>query len=259
MDSNSLDWIACTYGTDKSTRSQLPAAEDGYSSRPSQGHGYTIYYEHYFGKLRQEPIRLLEIGVLDGKSLATWADFYSRASIFGLDIDPACRRFEAERTRIFTGSQADPVLLAEICAAVPDGFDIIIDDGSHYVRHMIASFGGLFDHLKPGGTYVIEDIHVADWRGWGQVAFNKGMDMQRDGGGNDPEELIAFLFSVRQRPDVAELIVHLRKICFIRKASGDPLTDRAPWQRGDRIEDLFPPPKKRTLAQKVARRLVGEY
>jgi SAM-dependent methyltransferase len=177
----------------------------------------------------------------------------------GLDIDPSCSRFEDDRTKIFVGNQADRSVLAHIGEQVPGGFDVIIDDGSHYVRHVIASFNGLFKHLKPGGIYVIEDLHVAAWTSWGRVSFNRGMDLEQAAQGNDPEEMTRFLASVRGRGDVIDFAVHLKKICFVRKASRTGAEDRCRWERGDRLEDLFPPEPKRSLLQKIAVRLLGPF
>src|SRR5207302_1170293 len=126
-----------------------------------------VFYEHYFEPTRDRPMRLLEIGVLDGRSLEMWSEYFPEAEIYGVDIDPDCRRFDGGRKKVFIGSQDDPQFLTSIRQAVPSGFDIVIDDGSHYVKHMIASFHGLFDHVVPGGYYVIEDLHVASYRTWG--------------------------------------------------------------------------------------------
>jgi len=38
--------------------------------------------------------------------------------------------------------------------------DIILDDGSHIVKHMIFSFNLLFSSVKKGGLYVIEDLRT---------------------------------------------------------------------------------------------------
>jgi len=259
LDTFKLDDIAGDLGTDKSTRCRLPPTQDGYSARAASGHGYTIYYDYYLRSLSTEPISLLEIGVLDGKSLATWNKFFAAASVYGLDIDPACRRFENDRTKVIIGSQADAGVLADVCRQVPEGFDVIIDDGSHYVKDVIASFQGLFDHLKLGGIYVIEDLNIAAWRDWGRVSFNRGMELHQDSQGNDPAEMYRFLTGVRERQDVAELTVHLKKICFIRKVAETGAAGRSPWERGDALEDLFPSPRKRTLLQKVAVKLLGEF
>lgn len=232
-----LDDIACRYGTDKSTLTSLPRAEDGYISRPSQGHGYTFCYAHYFEPLRFGQIRLLEIGVLDGRSLATWKEYLPNAQLYGLDIDPSCMRFADERTKIFVGSQTDTAFLASIRVQVPQGFDIIIDDGSHFVRHVITSYRELFRHLKPGGFYVIEDLHVSRDLSWGEVSFNKGMDLQKEKPGNDAYEMVTFLESVRAQEDVRGLSVHFKKICFIQKRRPDE--PRTEVLRGDPLQDLM--------------------
>ena len=44
--------------------------------------------------------------------------------------------------------------------AIPDGkLDILIDDGSHSVRHMIKSLEMALVLLRPGGVYFCEDVH----------------------------------------------------------------------------------------------------
>lgn len=251
----SLDDIACEFATDKSTRTWLPTADDGYPSRATHGHGYSLVYEYYLRHLRLRPIRLLEIGVLDGRSLATWRAYFPQAQLYGLDIDPSCKRFEDDRTRIFIGNQADSHLLAAIREEVPDGFDVVIDDGSHYVRHVEASFTALFGHLRAGGIYVIEDLHVSAARDWGAVSWNFGMVLQRETFGNDPGEMVAFLKVARDRPDVMALTVHLGKICFIHKTGGEQPTPR--WERGDALDELYPPrprPRLRRMVDAFRRR-----
>lgn len=46
------------------------------------------------------------------------------------------------------------------CAA--GGFDMIVDDGSHAVKHIWATLNALWPSVKPGGVYVIEDL-VFHW------------------------------------------------------------------------------------------------
>lgn len=38
---------------------------------------------------------------------------------------------------------------------------MIVDDGSHIPSHQMASWHYLFKTLKPGGIYVIEDLHTS--------------------------------------------------------------------------------------------------
>jgi hypothetical protein len=50
-------------------------------------------------------------------------------------------------------------------AAAEGPFDVVIDDGSHVSAHQITSFYFLFNHLRAGGFYVIEDIQTSFWPG----------------------------------------------------------------------------------------------
>lgn len=50
-------------------------------------------------------------------------------------------------------------------------YDIIIDDGSHMVRHVIASFEALFPYLRRGGLYIIEDLHTSYWKRYGLLSL----------------------------------------------------------------------------------------
>ena len=38
-------------------------------------------------------------------------------------------------------------------------FDVILDDGGHAMDHQQVSLGFLFQYIKPGGIFIIEDIH----------------------------------------------------------------------------------------------------
>jgi predicted O-methyltransferase YrrM len=37
-------------------------------------------------------------------------------------------------------------------------YDLIVDDGGHSMKQQQASLEGLWDALKPGGVYIIEDL-----------------------------------------------------------------------------------------------------
>jgi len=44
-------------------------------------------------------------------------------------------------------------------------FDVVVDDGSHMNAHQIFSFRQLFDAVKDGGLYFIEDVQTSFWPG----------------------------------------------------------------------------------------------
>jgi hypothetical protein len=119
---------------------------------------YLDVYERYFEPIRDESIRILEIGVKEGSSLRMWKSYFRNGLIYGLDINPDCKTHEEDRVSIEIGSQGDPEFLCR-CFASTDKFDVIIDDGSHVNRHMLASFECLFnERLSSGGIYVMEDL-----------------------------------------------------------------------------------------------------
>ena len=133
------------------------------------GHKWLHYFEAYqdvFGVLRSRPIRMLEIGVYHGASLAMWRRYLHPDSVIvGIDIDPTCASFEAadRHLHVRIGSQADPVFLAAVVKEFGP-FDVILDDGSHVCSHMIKSFDELFlAGLRDDGLYIAEDTHTNFW------------------------------------------------------------------------------------------------
>lgn len=128
---------------------------------------YAARYERYFAALRDEPIKLLEIGIggyedphSGGDSLRAWKRYFPKASIFGIDIADK-RPHDEERIRTFRGSQDDPDFLRHVISQIGTP-DIIIDDGSHRNDHVIKSFKLLFPHLhETHGIYVVEDTQFS--------------------------------------------------------------------------------------------------
>lgn len=142
-------------------------------------HFYTRVYHELFSGQRDRPIRLLEIGVggydlrtAGGASLAMWADYFPSGQITGIDI--AEKRLALNpRIKVFQGSQDDPSFLKKVCDE-RGPFDIVIDDGSHVPKQVVASFHLLFPSLVVGGTYVIEDMQTAFWPRFGGSILHGG-------------------------------------------------------------------------------------
>jgi hypothetical protein len=125
-------------------------------------------YEECFEHMLDKEIRLLELGVYEGKSLQLWRDYFQEGIIVGLDSDPVSIDDPTGRIRVHVGYQQDVALLDRIAwQEAPAGFDVIIDDCSHIAEFTRISFWHLFvNHLKPGGVYAIEDIntgYIEDW------------------------------------------------------------------------------------------------
>ncbi len=145
-------------------------SDKGTEVRVGQGapHCYAVEYFDLFRGLREDPFRLLEIGLQseqpdnapsDAPSLRVWHDFFPRAQIHGYDINDFSF-FEQDRTLTFQGDQGSRDDLERFVSAYgAEKFGLILDDGSHASSHQQISLGSLFECVEPGGLYVIEDLH----------------------------------------------------------------------------------------------------
>lgn len=121
--------------------------------RINKPHHFLELYEKEFAPFRDEPVSLLEIGVQNGGSLELWRKYFTKAEIYGLDIESVK---PVEGTEIVQGDQTDLDLLSKL----PD-LDIVIDDGGHTMRQQQVTFDALFPRLKAGGLYIIEDLETS--------------------------------------------------------------------------------------------------
>ena len=129
-------------------------------------HGYIPRYEQHFASLREEPVTLVEIGIASGESMRMWNRYFVNpgAEFLGIDIEPDTPTDYDSRT---------VTAIADGTTYPYDGpqVDIIIDDGSHVSKDILAAIEHWWKHLKSGGWYVIEDLEV-QWRpdyGGGEV------------------------------------------------------------------------------------------
>lgn len=123
-------------------------------------HYFDIYHRH-FSRFRGRHVHVLEIGVYSGGSLDMWSDYFGpQASLYGVDIEPACKAYERGPVKIFIGDQSDRNFWRRFRQQVPI-LDIVIDDGGHQPEQQVASLEELLPHLRPGGVYLCEDIHGA--------------------------------------------------------------------------------------------------
>jgi len=124
-------------------------------------HHYFPAYERHFGSWVGRQFFMLEIGVSKGGSLKMWQRYFGPfATIVGIDIDPDCRRFEAPGIQVRIGDQSDTAFLASLVEefGVPG---IVLDDGSHHMAHVQATFDYLYPQLLNDGVYMVEDLHTA--------------------------------------------------------------------------------------------------
>jgi hypothetical protein len=138
--------------------------------------GYSSLYSALFTHLREAPISLLEVGIgtmvpgvnssmkgyasdeyKPGASLRAWRDWFPNAKIRGIDVQMDCMFWE-DRIETYPVDSTDAHACRVWLESPLQQFDVIIDDGSHYDQHQLATLKNLWPALKEGGYYVIEDV-----------------------------------------------------------------------------------------------------
>lgn len=137
----SLLEIATRHGTDKAE------------------HGFCEIYEKRLESRRFEPLKILEIGVFYGGSLRMWREYFPNAEIHGVDLD-VHRCGEIEGVTLHKLDVADQRALKKLCEDFGP-WDLVIDDGSHTMKHQQLTFLTVWPHIKPDGFHVIEDLHTS--------------------------------------------------------------------------------------------------
>lgn len=188
--SSDLDALLCQYGSDKS----------------SDVHGYAKVYEGIFGHCREETCMLLEVGIgtvnpngsssmsyllrdgvaphyRPGGSARAWRDYFPNCTVVSIDVDADTMVSDEERiiTHLCDSTQESTRDML-IALYGPSPFDIIIDDGDHNPDSQQATLKNLWQMVRPGGLYIVEDVH---WRQGERHPFVHGDDL-------DPSVLHAF-------------------------------------------------------------------
>lgn len=128
---------------------------------------YFPAYERHFAPFINRPVTFLEIGSGDGGSLQMWKRYFGpHAQIVGIDIRPECSAFGADQIAVRIGDQSDPAFLDRVVAEFGPP-DVVLDDGSHVMKHVCATFSHLYPKMPRHGVYMVEDLHTAYWDEYG--------------------------------------------------------------------------------------------
>jgi len=138
---------------------------------------YIDLYESLFSTMNKNEIKsILEIGIDNGNSLKAWKELFPNAIIIGLDINLKIDKMDG--VILIEGDQINVELIKKIINQYGP-FDIIIDDGNHWMYIQQITFGLLFKSIKPNGLYIIEDVirYYIPYNdmGFGKYGVIKGM------------------------------------------------------------------------------------
>ena len=122
-------------------------------------HQYLTTYGPLFKRLKNRNNRILEIGIAEGDSLNLWEEYFTQSVIYGVDNNyPQKRAVELNsRVRVIVGDAYTP----EMITLLKDigKFDLIIDDGSHYLEDIKFVVDNYCELLTDDGILIIEDVN----------------------------------------------------------------------------------------------------
>jgi len=88
------------------------------------------------------------------------------AQIVGVEVVPETAAFEEDQISIRIGNQHDEAFLGSLVEEFGPP-DVVVDDGSHVMEDVTASFNFLYPRMSPTGVYLVEDMHTAYWEEYG--------------------------------------------------------------------------------------------
>jgi SAM-dependent methyltransferase len=126
---------------------------------------YFSAYDKAFKEFVGKNPDVLEIGVQNGGGLQIASKYFINGNIYGIDINKkVCNLPFESNIKAYCFDAKDKTQFETYFK--DKTFDTILDDGSHINSDITITFRNLFPKLKPGGVYMMEDLHTSYWPGY---------------------------------------------------------------------------------------------
>ena len=167
FEDKSLDALFHHYGSDKANIFKISN---------STGHGFSKFYNKYFYQIKNKNISILEIGSYAGASAAAFVKFLPKAKVYCFDINISNYKYASKNIEVYgidvnNKKKVEKLLNKIFLKKNFNGFDYIIDDGSHNLSDILSSLNLFFKHLKSRGFYIIEDYKHPNY-----YSYNKNVN-----------------------------------------------------------------------------------
>jgi cephalosporin hydroxylase len=136
-------------------------------NRPT-GHSYLPLYQDLLISKKETAKNVLEIGIYHGGSIKLWSDFYTKATVYGIDIMNINNVWDGIKNK-------EKIILHTSSDAYNNDFfinnflnknikcDFMLDDGPHTLESM-KTFITLYSQIMTDdGILIIEDVQSWDW------------------------------------------------------------------------------------------------
>ncbi|KAI1841621.1 hypothetical protein JX266_012174 [Neoarthrinium moseri] len=143
---------------------------DKYGTDKVKERNYWFLYDKYLPPIRNQRVKMLEIGLGcdmadgPGASYYTWLEYFSHVELYYIESDAECARKWAAKTtgaKIYVGGLADKSFLHTFIDETGGEFDLVIDGGGHRMSQQMTLLEMLWKIIKPGGMYFVEDLETS--------------------------------------------------------------------------------------------------
>jgi hypothetical protein len=130
-------------------------------------HSYIPLYENLLHKKKETAKNILEVGIDRGGSIKLWSEYFTNATIYGLDIMDINNVWDGIKNKnniiLYTSLNAYDPIFVNNTFVNKIKFDFMLDDGPHTLESMI-NFIELYSPLMADdGILIIEDVQSLDW------------------------------------------------------------------------------------------------
>lgn len=144
--------------------------EQGYETDKGSVHSYIPVYEKLLAPYRETALNVLEIGLFNGNSMRMWREYFTNATIHGIDCSVTphdgmadLRPLIAEIDEEYIPKMQIHIFDAENQKEVENRFkgvkfDVIIEDANHSLQQQVILAAIWHEYVKEGGVYIIEDV-----------------------------------------------------------------------------------------------------
>jgi len=136
-------------------------------------HSYLPLYQTLLEKKKETAKNVLEVGIGDfnnknGGSIKLWKDFFTNATIYGLDINPLNRVIDEllnnKQVILYTSTDAYNEEFFKVNFLNKNiKCDFMLDDGPHTLKSMITFIKLYSQIMTDDGILIIEDVQSFDW------------------------------------------------------------------------------------------------
>lgn len=131
-------------------------------------HSYLNLYYHLFKDRKESAKNILEVGIAGGGSIKLWGDYFTNATVYGIDIMDGTQIWEDIKNKdniiLYTSTNAyDENFVKTEFSQKNIKFDILLDDGPHTLESMKLFIKLYSQIMNENSILIIEDVQDLEW------------------------------------------------------------------------------------------------